>query len=41
MKENTLNISKIIKSVSIEFLVFLIIVIYLCLVVPAVHYDLW
>jgi hypothetical protein len=41
MKEYMLNFSKKLKGVGIEFLVFLIIVIYLCLVVPAVHFDLW
>lgn len=41
MKENMLNISKKLKGMGIEFLVFLIIVIYLCLIVPAVHFDLW
>jgi hypothetical protein len=41
MKEDTMSISKKLKGVSIEFLVFLIIVIYLCIVVPVVHYDLW
>ena len=36
-----LNSSKKLKIVSIEFLVFLIIVIYLSLVLPVVHFDLW
>jgi hypothetical protein len=41
MKQHMLNFSKKLKGAGTEFLVFLIIVIYLCLVVPAVHFDLW
>jgi hypothetical protein len=41
MKEKTLNNSKKLKVACIEFMVFLIIVLCLCLILPVTHYDLW